>query len=199
LSKSDIQKAAEDIQKALNLGTRRALNRAASKANTQMVRAITSDTGLASAFVKKRVRLYKATADRLLASVNVATKVGVNLSEFKPKEVVVKVAPSNAKLSKRGKAKTQAYYGVTVKIGNAPRALVPGGFLRTVGSGKQLILARKGKGRYPTQALRTDVIEQSALANAGDVSAKLGDSFNDELQGQIDYALASRFSGTSDD
>lgn len=199
MAKDDFSKTASDIAKAINLGTKRALNRAAAKANTQMSQKIRDDSGLASAFIKKRLRVYKATNAKMMSSVNVATKQGVHLSEFKPKVVAVRVVPKNATISKRGRAKPKTYYGVTVKIGTQPRGLVPGGFLRTVASGKTLVLARKGDKPYPTVALKTDVIERSALANSDAVAKAMSDSFNDQLQSQIDYALATKFAADSDD
>lgn len=200
MSKNEISKVAKQIAKATITGSKRALNKAASKATTQMIRSLRTDTGLPTDRLKARVRAYKATDVKLMSSVNVATKRGVNLSDeaFKPKEVKLRVQPKNGKRSKRGKVKARTYFGVSVKIGKDPRGLVPGGFLRSVSSKKDLVLKRKGERKYPTEALKSDVVNRKAEARAKEIQDLLFKSFTERLDAEIAYALESKFGDEKD-
>ncbi len=164
------------VQNAIFGGTVRAINKAAAKTFTKVKRDLREDTGLTNKVIEKRVLVSKANKNKITASVNVATQFDVQLSEFSPKEKKVSV-------------NRRTYYGVTVKVGTEGRQIVPGGFLRTVNSGKQLILSRTSNSRYPIQALKSDIVKVSALARQEENSAYMRTEFDRLLDTQVTYEL----------
>lgn len=134
VNNKSLGKVARSVKAAIETGMVRALNKALATTKTKTSRQLRDATGLKTKSLDKRLLALKASKKKPIASINVATKVGVQLSEFSPKEKKIILG------TKGGKKK--AHYGVTVKIGNQPRQLVPGAFLRAVKSGKALVFVR---------------------------------------------------------
>jgi hypothetical protein len=177
---AEFTKAFNGIDAAIKQGTARALNRALSSTRTKVTRAIREQTGLKTAVIKTRIREAKANRNKLSVVLALATKVGVSLAEFAPR--VKKV------MSAAGKR-----FGVTVKIGQQARQLVPGGWLATVKSGKQLVLARKGKAQYPTVALRTTVFTDVVKAEQASAKRYIVDEFDRIVAEYIDFEIQKKF------
>lgn len=185
---SEFKKALKGIDQAIKQATARALNRALSSARTKITRDIASETGLPNKVIKTRMLETKARKDKLRARLGIATKVGVSLSEFKPRVKPVKVVHV-------GHSRPTTHYGVTVKLGNRGRDLVPGGFLsKGRGSGKQLVLARKGKARRPTVALRTMLFTDVAKAKQSEAQRHMLNQFNKDVAGYIDFEIKKKLS-----
>lgn len=196
-------KAMRRINSAVKTGTIRAMNRAADSARSQMAKTIRDETGLPLKRVNTRVGTTKANSKRFFSSVNVATKVGIPLDEFKPKISKIRL-PAKPVSGRRGRPRQRVFHGVTVKIGGAPRELVSGGFLTKVKNGKTLVLARKraissgsydnqaggtkARDRRPTTRLRQNVILKAAQANAQMVKKQMQSVFEKNIGREIDFA-----------
>lgn len=143
-----------DKVKDINVrATYRALNKAASKTNTQFKRLLQKDLGMKSKDISKRIYQKKANSKSLEVYVSLGTKFGISLHYFKPKIKVVKKG--------RGK-NARKYNGVTVSIpAEGGRFFVPNAFIATMPNGKSLVVARRGKPRLKIDAIRKDV---SAIA-----------------------------------
>ena len=145
--------ASRKIAKAIKAAQVKALNKALTETKQKVLSDLRNDTALTNKALDKRVLVLRPKKGVGLGSINIAVKFGVKLSEFRPLEKMVKGA-------------TRAYRGVTIKIGEAGRNLVPGGFLATVKSGKELVLKRIGASRLPTTAPTTDILKRSAISRA---------------------------------
>lgn len=203
MSKS-LGKVARAINKSILTGSKRALSKALTKTKSKLKSDLKSDTGLSAKTLDKRINAIKPKGKILEGSVNVATKFSVQLSEFKPKEKKVKVAGKN-KSGQKGRPKGKTFYGVTVKIGKEPRDIVPGGFLRTVSSGKELIFTRKdkseyslkekvtsffkGSGKYPIRTMKTDILLDSAKKRQSEAREFLKSEFDKANKAEIDTEL----------
>lgn len=183
---NEFVKAVKGIDQAIKLGTSRALNRALSSTKTQLVRDLSDDTGMKNASIKARVREVKATVKSLNVIIALAVKIGVSLAEFSPSIRKIKVVH-------QGNTKATTHYGVSVRIGGTTRDIVPGAWLAYGKSGKKLVLARKGKDKYPTQALRTDVFKDAAKTRQVQATKQLADKFSNEVASQIDFAIQQKF------
>src|SRR5688572_16620255 len=113
---TSFKSALKDIDKAVQRGASRALNKAIAQTKTQVVRQLREDTGLKTEDVKARVRTIKSKPGILGVVLGIATKFGIGLRKFSPKQKAVKTH-----LGKR--------YGVTAKVGQASRQLVPNAFI----------------------------------------------------------------------
>lgn len=182
-------KATRKIGQAVATGMIRGLNKAIDKTKTRVIRQLREETGLSSEQVYRRVLPIKAKKGKPNGSINIATKFDISLAYFKPKEKVVKL-PSKRTSRGKGRPKNRTFYGTTVKIGNNPRQLVPGGFLRTVKSGKELVLARKGQARYPTVALKTDIFRKVAQKHQVENSEFLKKTVDELTPHEIEFALS---------
>lgn len=167
------------VSKAKTVATYRALNRSVSVANTSFKRSIAKETGLKNKRINNRFKVKKANSKSLSAYVSFGTKIGIDLSEFKPKL-------KNIKKNKR------TYQGVTVKIGNE-RINPEGksgnkGFLAQVKSGKSLVLARKSSAKLPTESLKYNLYN-SAKKNQSSLNKMFSDKFKDEFKKAIKYEV----------
>jgi hypothetical protein len=186
-----VGQACRAINSAVKSGSIRALNKALTKTKNKLVKDLKDDTGLKSETLSKRILLIKARSKNLKGSINIATKIDVQLSAFSPKEKGVKV-PGKRKPGTKGRPKSRTYIGVTVKMGKSARQLVPGGFLRTVRSGKEIILTRTNDTRYPVKAMKSDVLKQSAKARQNEAIQYLQKEFAATNKIEIDAALAKK-------
>lgn len=183
---NQFKKAFKGIDSAIQQGTARALNRALSSTKAQISKTIRNEVGLTNKQIAARIREIKAGSKSLAVKLAIATKVGISLTEFKPQVKAVNVVHA-------GNRKATKHYGVTVKLGTAGRLLVPGGFLATVKSGKQLVLSRKGKGRYPTVALRTTLFSDVVTREQTATQKYLLDTFNELVGDYIEYEIGKSF------
>jgi hypothetical protein len=138
-------KEARRIQKAILSSSAKALNKALTATNKKVRKELRDATGLSNKALDKRVLMLRPQKGKLNGSINIATKFGVQYAEFSPKEKKLKAVVENA-YSPNGVAK-RAYkmnvMGTTIKVGNQPRQLLPGAFIRTVSSGKEIVLGHK--------------------------------------------------------
>jgi Prophage minor tail protein Z (GPZ) len=204
---SSIGKVARSINGAVKSGSLKAVNKAITATRNKIYKDLRIDTGLSKASLDKRVLTLKANAKKLNASVNIAVKFGVQIAEFKPKEKAVKRDGIKVE-GRKGRPKKRTYYGVTAKIGNQPRQLVPGGFLRTVKNGKELVLARKATissdgsytpaktAPYPTVSLKTDILQVSAEARQQENMSYLRNVYDDNVKIEIEKQLEIRLNKT---
>jgi hypothetical protein len=183
---STFKKALKDIDKAVQRGASRALNKAIKQTKTQVVRTLRSETSLKTEDINIRVRTVKSKPTILGVVLGIATKFGIPLRKFNPKEKKIKTSAGIRQ-------------GVTAKIGNAGRALVPGAFIMNV-RGHELVAGRKQaytKGSYinptaprlPTVQLKTDIFIDTAKANQSNWSKYLRDTFNRIVNHEIDFSL----------
>lgn len=186
-----IRSAIKGIDKAVQVGTARALNRALDNVRTKLAKDLRQDTGLKSERIKRRLLTRKASPEKLRSAINVAIKVGIALREFDPKEKIVR----------RNK---RAYNGITVKIGRAPRQLVPGAF-PLVGKTGEAVLIRKlsytkagytrpDAPKYPLAQPRYD-IGPAAKGRARFAMKDFQEAFDKRVSHEIQFALKKRFSG----
>lgn len=182
---NEFKKAFIGIGSAIQQGTVRALNRALSSTKTELVKNLGADTGLKAALIKTRVLDIKANKNKFSVQLAIATKVGVSLAEFSPREKVVNVVHPGHTLPTR-------HVGVTVAVGGN-RDLVPGGFLWTAPSGKQLVLARKSTTKYPVVTLRSNAFTDAAQARVAETESTLRSNFEDQVVAQVEYAVQAKF------
>jgi hypothetical protein len=177
---NSFKKVALAIKESVASGSIRAMNKALTKTKSKVSKDLKSATNLDSKTLKKRVNVIKAKKGKSTGSVGVAVKYGLPLSAFSPKEKKVTL-PGRKASGRRGRPKVRTYYGVTVKVGNRPRELVPGGFLRTVRSGKDIVLTRVSKTRYPILEPKTDILRKAA--------EEIRPSANKYLKQELDNAI----------
>ncbi len=175
-SLSDWVDKVKDVNKK---ATYRALNKAASKTNTQFKRLLQKDLGIKSKDISKRIYQRKATSASLRAHVSLATKHGIPLHYFKPKVKVVKVKPSNRK-------KARKYNGVSISIpAEGARFIVPKAFMATMSNNnKTLVMARKGNARLPVDNLKRDV-SAIALKHQGTLNKFMQIDFKKQFSAQL--------------
>jgi len=145
------------------LATRRSLNKTAAWVRTRLLREASSKTGLKQKLIRQRLRMYKATKDRLSASVWLGSSA-----------IVVKAGA----LGRARQTKT----GATVK-GN----VFDGAFAATMPSGHRGIYERLGRKRLPIEEL--EVSFQNEYANIINRSIDLGamQYFEKLLQKELEY------------
>ena len=167
------------VSKAKTVATYRALNRSIAVSNTAFKRLIARETGLKNKRISNRFKVRKANSKSLFAYVSFGTKIGIDLSEFKPK-------------LKKIKKNKRTYQGVTVKIGseriNPENNAGNKGFLATVKSGKSLVLARKSSSRLPTESLKFNLYN-SAKKHQGTLNKDLSKKFKEEFSKQIKFEV----------
>lgn len=141
----------DEVKDINNRATYRALNKAASKTNTQFKRLLQRDLGVKSKDISKRIYQKKANSKSLTAYVSFGTKRGLGLHLFKPRVKVVKVGKGR---------KARKYNGVTITVpAEGGRFFVPKAFIATVPNGKSLVLARMTRKRLPIDSQIKDVSE----------------------------------------
>jgi hypothetical protein len=173
---SQLTKILNKADNANSTAAYRAMNRAVSKTQTQYKRRIATLSGLKASQVAPRFYTKKATKKSLTAFVSFATKFGIPLDQFKPKEKTVRI----------GKRK---YKGVTVKLPIEGRVIVKGGFLATVKSGKSLVLMRKGAARYPT-VKPTYKLYELAKGEQKSLKQLMSQEFETQFKSQLEYELS---------
>lgn len=197
-----IGKVARDIKSAVNTGSYRAINRAVDSTKSKLAKELREDTGLPAAKIKKRLLGVKANSKKLVGAVAIATKVGIPIKDLKAKEVKVKV-PGLARKGKTGRPKSRTYYGVSAKIGKQPRQLVPGAFFLKGKTGEAVIgrkQAFNAKGeyinrkapKYKTTTLRATLVMDSAVARRADAEKHMRDTFEKNIDHEIDFALSKK-------
>lgn len=171
-----LSKYMSGVGKSINRATYRSINKTLTKTNSRFKKAVSKDTGLTAKAIGKRFRVRKATSTNFNGNVSMGTKYGVSLDNFKPKVKIIR--KSNRK-----------YKGVTVKIGKQARAVVPGGFLATVKSGKSLVLARTTANRYPVKTVKHDIYEAAETHRAA-LKSFAQDEYKKQFNDQIKYELS---------
>jgi hypothetical protein len=140
------------IQRGIDKAQISALNKASNVVKARLIKSLMSELGgVRQKVVAGRIRAIKAKSSRPSATISVATKYGLNLGEFSPRQNTVK--------TDAGKRR-----GVSVDPGTG-RYTVPGAWLWRSKSGKKLVLGRKGAysngeylgrgARYKTTTLKT--------------------------------------------
>jgi len=187
---NEFKNALKGVDKAIKVGTQRALNRALSQSKTKMVRSLREDTGLKTDVVKSRTRAKKARGNSLDVILRIAIQFAISLSKFGPKAKKVRAQYKDG--TKRART------GATAKIGRAPRQLVPGAFILKRGDGVAVgrADAYNAQGEYvdsTTQGklvnLKTKAFTESAKANEAPVTKLMMDTFNRIVGHEIDFAI----------
>lgn len=174
------------LDKPIQRGIVRAANKALSKTKTTFVKDLKAATGLKTGTINDRIRVAKARFKDLNGSINLATKVGVQIGEFAPRSKKVDIG-------------SKTYYGVTAKIAGS-REFIPGGFLRAVASGKEIVMARRAtisggayrnvKGaKYPTTLLRTSVLRDIAQKNIELYKREMRNEYNRIVNHEVEFSL----------
>ena len=184
---NEFKKALKGVDKAIKKATTRALNRALDSGKAKMGKALRAETGLPNKTLNKRLILKRANDKKSRVKLFYGISAGISLGEFKPKVKAVRATHKNHRKGSKTK-----HYGVTVKIGKGARTLVPGGFVRTVKSGKTLVLARKGEARRPTVAIRTGIFKDSVKANAASTDTHMMAEFNRIVHGYIEFEISKK-------
>lgn len=180
----DLQKKIKDtpasIQKKIIPA---ALNKVIAKANTEMVRAITSEFNIKSEEVRENLRVSKARSvgGNWQASLDPNVKArrgrGFNLVRFAEKKV------SLAEGRRRKKAGTQNDLRFQIKKGSSGK-IIKGAFL---GNNGRTVFARIGKERLPIKALTT--IDVPQMFNTKRISKRVIDRINAEMIVEFDRAI----------
>lgn len=166
----------DKVKDVNNRATYRALNKAASKTNTQYKRLLQKDLGMKSKDISKRIYQKKANRQSLTAFVSFGTRYGVGLHHFKPKVKVVKVGKGR---------KAKKYNGVSISIpSEGGRFVVPKAFLATMPNGKSLVVARTAKGRYPIDVQIKDV-SAIALKHQTTLTKFMREDFRKQFSAQL--------------
>lgn len=105
----------------------RALNRAIATVRTDTTRRLAQEMGITRGTVRERLRITKATGQRLEAILTVTGK-RIPILDF---------------------AARQTREGVTYRKGGASRGLIPSGFIATMKSGHRGVFKRRSRSRLP--------------------------------------------------
>lgn len=118
----------------------KALNKTMTQLRTEVAEELAKEQQLNPTFIRKRISLFKASAQRLAAYMNVRGELlGVPLIAFRPRKKQVK--------STKGKRT-----GVTVVI-DGTRQLVPGAFIASMKSGRRGIYHRVMESSLPIKEM----------------------------------------------
>jgi hypothetical protein len=160
-----------------------ALNKVIAKANTEMVRGITSEFNIKASEVRENLRVIKARSvgGNWQASLDPNVKSrrgrGFNLIRFAEKKV------SLAEGRRRKKAGTQNDLRFNIKKGSSSK-VIKGAFL---GNNGRTVFARTGKARLPIKALTT--IDVPQMFNTKRISKRVIDRINAEMVVEFDRAI----------
>lgn len=160
-----------------------ALNKVVAKANTEMVRGITSEFNIKASEVRENLRVTKARSvgGNWVASLDPNVKArrgrGFNLIRFAEKKV------SLAEGRRRKKAGTQNDLRFQIKKGSSGK-VIKGAFL---GNNGRTVFARIGKERLPIKALTT--IDVPQMFNTKRISKRVIDRINAEMIIEFDRAI----------
>jgi hypothetical protein len=188
--KKQFGKVLTGFDKGVKEGSIKALNKSLTFIKTEVVADLKEITGIKSSLLTPRIRTLRANKTVTQAKLQIATKRGISLAEFKPKVVKVPVGGRKKVAGAKGRPKARTFYGVSVKVGRLPRTIVPGGFLRTVRNGKELVLRRKGEGKYPTEALKTTAALDAAQERQNEYNRRMKEKFLRTVDGEIEMTLA---------
>ena len=180
---NELTNAFKQISKAIEKASIDVLNNAAISGRTRFASDIRESTGLPQSRVGSRMITFKATLNDQRASVQIANGVALNAKYFKPQAITV---AGNDKRT----GKTRNYTGVTIKIGNQARYVLPNAWLATVSNGEVIPLVRKGAARLPTRAVFLDVITDAAKAARPAAQEVMRDSFEALLPVQLQFFLS---------
>jgi hypothetical protein len=192
----EFRKAFKGVDAAIKQGTARALNRALSSTKTKMVRTLREQTGLKTDVITARTRSLSATSSKLSVIFAIATKFGIALSKFAPSLKKVRVKQRNGR--------TVLHYGVSAKIGQQARQLIPGAFF-LVGKTGEAVLGRKSAydkdgsysnptaPKYKTAQLRTRIFSEVAEQHQAEAQQYLADTFDKNVAHEIEYAIQKKF------
>lgn len=180
--------AFKGVGRAIEMGQKRALNKAARSTKTFISKTTRGEVGLKSKDINKRLLLNKTQTGfnkpfSFKSGVGIATKQGHALRLFSPKQKKINVG----KKALFGKYR----YGVTVKLSKGGREFVPKAFLMTV-RGNQIVAARKGQARKPTQELFTKIFINSVMNNVKKYKNYMTKEFKRLVGKEVTYAVDQR-------
>jgi hypothetical protein len=177
-------RALRGVDKAIKQGVNRALNRALKSSRTKLVKEIKSGTSLKTDDVNARIRQLGANKDKQDIALLIATKIGVPIRKFSPREKRVRTSTGNKK-------------AVTAKIG-ANRQLVPGGFMVPVSGSNEIVAIRKNQSDSYSETTqpRTKIFTEVSESVKGDVHKHMHETFIKNVNHEIEFALKRKFSST---
>ncbi len=185
---SNFTDAFKGVGRAIELGQKRALNKAARSTKTFVSKTIRQEVGLKARDINKRLKLNTTQSGfkkkySFRSGIGIATKIGHPLRLFSPKKKKVKIGKGNPFGSTRD--------GVTVKLSKGSREFVPTAFLMTV-RGNQIVASRKGKARKPTTELRTKIFIDSVMKDVKKYKAFITKEFKRIVGREVTYAVDTR-------
>lgn len=131
----DLEKKLRKAKTAISKGTVRSINRTATKVRTQASKKIGQEVALKAGYIKDKLKITKASRNKEYAIV-FATKRGVLLSRFAPKQLL-----------KKAKQGGKKYAGISIKVGRKkPRKKMRGAFLIKLKNSNTMGVAYRKKG-----------------------------------------------------
>jgi len=187
----------KDVQKSLDKLNSRlqqkvvpaALNKVLGKANTTMVREISSEFNIKSSEVRANLRMVRAQRDfsrwyaRLDPFARNRKGRGLNLIRFTEQKV------SLAEGRRRAKSGSQQDLRFQIKR-NAGKKTIKGAF---IGNQGRTVFMRTGKERLPIKALTT--IDVPQMFNTKRINAKVVARINSEMKIEFDRAIKAALAG----
>ena len=187
----DVQKSLDKLNNTLQQKiVPAALNKVIAKANTTMVREITSEFNIKSNEVRSNLRVIRAQRDfsKWYAKLDPFAKNkkgrGLNLIRFTENKV------SLAEGRRRAKAGTKQDLRFQIKRG-AGKKTIKGAF---IGNQGRTVFARTGKDRLPIKALTT--IDVPQMFNTRRINKKVIARINAEMSVEFERALKAALLGT---
>lgn len=185
-----IKSQLKGLDKAVQTGVTRALNKSLATGRTQLVRSLRESTGLKTEDINKRILSKQAKADKFKVSLYIAIKRGIPLRKFSPIIKAIRVG-------------SKKFYGITAKIGRAGRALIEGAFaldnsygIVVVGRKKAFtngVYSRGSTARKPLFELKSNIFIEEAKHATPDAQKKIEDNFDKIVSSEIEYAVQSKF------
>lgn len=179
--------AFKGLDKAVSLGQKRALNRAAKSTKTFISKEIRGEVGLKAGDINKRLKTNNTASGfnkkfSFRSSVGIATKIGHPLRLFSPKTKKVKVSTDVFGDTRKG---------VTAKLTKGSREFIPKAFIMQV-RGIELVASRKGDDRTPTIELRTRIFIDNVMQNVKKYREFFRKEYKRIVGQQVDYAVQQR-------
>lgn len=193
LDLGDVLSLVEDGNKIALLASMSALNRAARKARTRIVRDVATTTRTPQKLVGLRSRVRSARKGKLLASVTLL-KLGVPLIRFPG----VKWDATRS-TSTKGKTKGRRLMSLSGKGVSAPGGhRYPQGFIaKSSRNGLRHVFQRRGTTRLPIDAVRIQVATETTLAQMDARMQEAAAWAADNLEKEITWRLGRRIGGLS--
>lgn len=181
-----LNRLSDDLQKRV---VPAALNKVVAKANTEMVRAITSEFNIKADEVRSNLKIIKAKRDfsKWVAQLDPFAKNrkgrGFNLVRFVEKKVTL------AEGRRRAKAGTlnQVQFQIK-KLGG--KKIIKGAF---IGNNGKTVFIREGNDRLPIKPVTT--IDVSQMFNTRRINKRVMDRINSELPIEFDRAIKAAIAG----